>query len=85
MASSVTLAQETKAVAIGFSAHQCAHCQTAIAPGERWVREKIYESLIAEDAHYRRYHADLYGDEVLSCWEKHQLEKETVKPADRPA
>jgi hypothetical protein len=85
MASCVPLAEGNKAVAVAFHAYACGYCQSLIAPGERWVRVKIDAPCDAEGAHYRRYHADLFGEEVLSCWEKQQLEKETVEPADRPA
>lgn len=79
MASSATLAQSTGALAAVFPTHECAYCQASIATGQRWVREKIFESLTGDAAHYRRYHADLYGDEVLSCWEKHQVQAENAK------
>jgi hypothetical protein len=55
-------------------AEQCAHCRGTIASGERWVRVKIYEpTLVGQDARYRRYHADLFDGEEVSCWEKHQI------------
>jgi len=75
MASTVPLTQGNEALA-ALVPYRCSYCQSPIAPGERWVREKVFDSLTAGDAHYRRYHADLYGDDVLSCWEKHQVEKE---------
>jgi hypothetical protein len=28
---------------------------------------------------YERYHADVFAGEELSCWEKHELERERVK------
>ncbi len=58
-------------VAAGFNAHECAYCRSAIAAGERWVREKIHEPFAGNAPRYRRYHADLFTGEELSCWEKH--------------
>ena len=83
MASSVILAPGNDALAVPFPTHQCGYCHAPIASGERWVREKIYESLTADGAHYRRYHADLFGDEALSCWEKHQMHQEAPATANR--
>ena len=84
MASTVPLAQVNALLAVPFSAHACAYCQSPIAAGQRWVREKIYESLERDNSHYQRYHADLYGDEVLSCWEKHQVQQQAAKAANVP-
>lgn len=41
-------------------------------------REKIHEPSTDNGPPYRRYHADLFVDEELSCWEKHQMELETA-------
>ena len=58
-------------------ASQCAYCGSPIAPGERWVREKIYDpALKGRDPSYRRYHAELFAGQEASCWEKHQMEGE---------
>jgi len=72
MASTVPLTQGNEVLA-ALASYRCAYCQSAIAPGERWVRERIFDARTTDDAHYRRYHADLFGEEVLSCWEKHQV------------
>jgi hypothetical protein len=65
---------------------QCAQCRGTIASGERWVREKIYEpTLVGQDARYRRYHADLFDGEEVSCWEKHRMELEIARTAARAA
>jgi predicted nucleic acid-binding Zn ribbon protein len=87
MAAIVTIAQNHNEalVATAFSSHHCAFCQAPIAPGERWVREKIFEPFLTGEARYRRYHADLFGEAALSCWEKHQLEHETAQAAVRAA
>ena len=54
---------------------QCAHCQSPILSGERWVREKIYNpALDGGDPSYRRYHAEPFTGDETSCWEKHQME-----------
>jgi hypothetical protein len=72
-------------LAAGFSAHECAYCRSAIAPGERWVREKIYEPFALNAPRYRRYHADLFAGEELSCWEKHEMELDLARTAGRAA
>jgi hypothetical protein len=61
--------------------HECAHCRSLIASGQRWVREKIYEPSPDNGPRYRRYHADLLVDEELSCWEKHEMELEIARTA----
>jgi hypothetical protein len=68
------------------STRDCAYCRSPIGSGERWVREKIYEpTLVGQDARYRRYHADLFTGEELSCWEKHQVEVEISRAGARAA
>jgi hypothetical protein len=50
---------------------ECAYCRATNASGERWVREKIYEpALVDQGPRYRRYHAELFTGEELSCWKK---------------
>ena len=85
MASSVNFAPENQPFLPVFNTHECAYCRSSIAAGQRWVREKILEVFVATDARYRRYHADLFGAEVLSCWEKHQLETDRAPATNRPA
>jgi hypothetical protein len=68
-------------VAAAFTLHECAHCLSPIPSGQRWVREKIYEPSSHNGPRYSRYHADLFGDEELSCWEKHQMELEITRTA----
>ena len=82
MASMATLAQDHDVLVAAFSPHQCAHCRTPIGLGERWVREKIYEPSTADGPRYHRYHADLFAEDELSCWEKHQLQRETAQVAE---
>ena len=49
---------------------ECAYCRAPIASGDRWVREKIYESAPnGNGPSYFRYHADLFVGEEISCWE----------------
>ena len=68
------------------SPHECAYCRSPIASGQRWVREKIYEpTLVGQDARYRRYHADLFAGEEVSCWEKHQIEEDIARTIARAA
>lgn len=85
MASIITLAPENEALAAAFRAQVCAYCRSPIASGERWVREKIYERFSCNRPRYRRYHADLFGDAELSCWEKRQLELEIAKTGNSAA
>jgi len=57
--------------------HLCAFCRLPIESEQRWVREKIYEpTQNGRDPSYRRYHADLFGGQQVSCWEKHQMEQD---------
>ena len=57
--------------------NHCAYCGSPISSGQRWVREKIYNSALnGRDPSYRRYHAELFGGQEISCWEKHQMEAE---------
>ncbi|MGB7846311.1 MAG: hypothetical protein WBL63_11900 [Candidatus Acidiferrum sp.] len=72
-------------VAAAFSAHECVYCRSAIAAGERWVREKICEPFAGNVSCYRRYHADLFAGEELSCWEKHEMERDLARTAGRGA
>jgi hypothetical protein len=92
MASMITPASEmTDSVADGvpvaaaLSAHECAHCRSAVTAGERWVRQKIYEPFAGNAPRYRRYHADLFVGEELSCWEKYEMERDLVRTAGRAA
>jgi hypothetical protein len=65
---------------IAFFANQCAYCRTSIVPGQRWVREKIYDAALnGRDPSYHRYHAESFATQQESCWEKHQLEREIAR------
>ena len=56
---------------------ECAYCRCSIVPGQKWVRQKIYEpALNGREPRYHRYHAELFTGEDQSCWEKHQLYQE---------
>jgi hypothetical protein len=76
----IDLVADGALVAAAFT-HECAYCLSTIVPGQRWVREKIYEPVHADGPRYRRYHADLFGEQELSCWEKHELELENARTA----
>jgi hypothetical protein len=66
--------------------NQCAYCRSSIVPGERWVREKIYDpALNGRDPSYHRYHAEPFAEEERSCWEKHQMEEEIARTTARAA
>ena len=65
---------------------ECAYCRAPIASGDRWVREKIYESAPnGNGPSYFRYHADLFVGEEISSWEKHQMELEIARTTARAA
>jgi hypothetical protein len=60
----------------------CAHCAAEIVAGERWVREKVYEPALAgREPRYRRYHAELFDGQELSCWERHLLQQGSARLA----
>jgi hypothetical protein len=66
--------------------HECAYCRSPIEPGDRWVREKIYESAPnGNGPSYFPYHADLFVGEEISCWEKHQMELQIARTIARAA
>ena len=65
-----------------IAANKCAYCGSPIEEGQRWVREKIYEvAFTGRDPRYHRYHAELFEGQELSCWEKHEMEKEVARIA----
>jgi hypothetical protein len=66
-------AEDGAPVVTVFTLRECAYCLWPIATEQRWVREKIYEPFSGNLPRYHHYHADLYGDEALSCWERHQM------------
>ena len=62
--------------------HQCNYCRSSIIAGQRWVREKIYApELDGRNPGYHHYHAEPFVAEEGSCWEKHQLARETTRAA----
>jgi hypothetical protein len=62
---------------IVYRTNQCAFCRSSIVSGQRWVREKIPDSARdGRDPSYHRYHAEPFGEQEGSCWEKHQMERE---------
>jgi hypothetical protein len=85
MASMATLTQDQNALLASFSSHECAYCRAPITSGERWVREKIYEPSTSGAPRYQRYHADLLEGDQLSCWEKHQMQRESAPVAEAHA
>jgi hypothetical protein len=72
-------------VTVTFTPRECAYCRAPIVSGARWVREKIYEPFAGNGPRYHRYHADLFAREELSCWEKHETEREIARAAARAA
>jgi hypothetical protein len=68
-------------------AHDCGYCRSSITLDQRWVREKVYDPApqIDREPSYRRYHAEVFSGEQLSCWEKHQLQQEMARTIARAA
>ena len=75
----IDLAGDGALVAAAFTSHECAYCLSPIGSGQRWVREKICEPSTDNGPRYRRYHADLFAGEELSCWEKRVMELEIAR------
>lgn len=69
-----------------FLGNQCDYCRSSITRGQRWVREKIYDpSLDRLDSIYRCYHAEPLEGQDGSCWERHEMERETVRTTAQAA
>jgi hypothetical protein len=67
---------------IGYDVRFCDYCQCTIVAGQRWVREKIYEPQPTNrDSAYRHFHAEVFGGQELSCWEKYWAEREIARTA----
>ena len=59
---------------------QCDYCRSSIFSGQRWVREKIYDpALNGRNPSYHCYHADPFAGQQRSCWEKHEMERESAR------
>jgi hypothetical protein len=68
-------------------AHECGYCRSALGFGQRWVREKVFDPApqTGVEPSYRRYHAEVFSGEQLSCWEKHQMQQEMARTIARVA
>jgi hypothetical protein len=65
-----------------FANHQCAYCRSSIAAGQKWIREKIYDSALnSRDSSYLCYHGEPFEGQQGSCWEKHEMEREILRTA----
>jgi len=65
-----------------FNVKSCDYCQSSIALGQRWVREKIYDPQSnGQDPAYHNFHAEPFGEQEESCWEKYQMEREIARTA----
>ena len=65
---------------IVYAVKSCEYCQSSIAVGQRWVREKIYDPRSnSQDAAYRHFHAEPFGGQEASCWEKQQMMREMAR------
>ena len=63
-----------------FYVNRCNYCRSEIVAGQRWVREKIYDpALNGREPSYYRYHSELFAGQEVSCWEKHQMEREIAR------
>jgi hypothetical protein len=88
----ITSVSETASYQLGVTKmivnppNKCAYCGAPIEAEQRWVREKVYQpALNGHEPTYRRYHAELFGEEDLSCWEKHQMQVENARMIARAA
>jgi hypothetical protein len=65
---------------------RCDYCRSSIFSGQRWVREKIYDSALnGRDPSYHCYHAKPFARQEASCWEKHKAEREFARMTVRAA
>jgi len=65
-----------------YNVKSCDYCQSPIAAGQRWVREKIYNPRPnGQDPSYHHFHAEPFGGQEGSCWEKHQMDGEIARIA----
>jgi hypothetical protein len=65
---------------IVYFASQCDYCRSSIDSGQRWVREKIYDSALnSHEPSYHCFHAEPFAGQDVSCWEKHEMERELVR------
>jgi len=69
------------------SLNECAYCASSIVDGQRWVREKIFDSACKPggEPKYQRYHAEVFAGDQLSCWEKHLVQWELERATPRAA
>ena len=67
---------------IGYDVRVCHYCQCSIVGRQRWVREKIHDpSPTTREAAHRHFHAEVFGGEEVSCWEKYWTEREIARMA----
>ena len=67
---------------IRYDTRFCDYCHSSILAGERWVREKIYSAPSRnQEPAYRYFHAEPFGGQEESCWEKCQLQREIARAA----
>jgi len=60
----------------------CDHCQSSIAAGQRWVRQKIYDpGSNRQNPAYLHFHAEPFPEQEGSCWEKYQMDREIARTA----
>jgi NMD protein affecting ribosome stability and mRNA decay len=65
-----------------YDVKYCDTCQSSIATGQRWVREKIYNPRSNnQEPAYHHFHAEPFDGQEASCWEKHQMEREIARTA----
>jgi hypothetical protein len=61
-------------------ATQCDYCRASIVSGQKWVREKIYDSALnGRDPSYHCYHAEPFAGQEGSCWERYETDREIVR------
>jgi hypothetical protein len=61
------------------NAKYCDFCHSSIVSGQMWVRQKIHNlTSDGPNTGYLYFHADPFGRESESCWEKHEIERELL-------
>jgi hypothetical protein len=71
-----------KKIMIANDVKSCDYCHASIVADQRWVREKIYAPRSnRHDPTYLYFHAEPFGGEEGSCWEKHEMDREIARTA----
>ena len=59
---------------------ECGYCKSSIVSGQRWVREKVYDSALnGREPSYNHYHIEPLAGQEQSCWQRRQAEHRSVR------